>query len=252
MKTLGQETLILLSAASFICKAWRLAPWPVPNPGQPLGQLPCATSSQGRNNLGRGTGLVHHSTAAHSMRKSVTRMRKTNVFVAWESCTVKHSTITCPCPAHGKVSFGSAWGACTARVLAGKLWDSYGTSMLPPALAFLSPQPHGLRTDRQVGFFQISHSTNAHRGMSPKGSLKRAADSSVPREAVPRTAAYVVGKISLFLPTPAQHPLFSKMIPPASTDSKSNCLESRSSRDGHLPGSQPDPPESSSGYRARP
>lgn len=69
VKTLGWETLILLSAASFICKAWRLAQQPFLNPVQPLGQLPCTASSQGKNYLGRGTGLVHHSTAAHSMRK---------------------------------------------------------------------------------------------------------------------------------------------------------------------------------------
>lgn len=151
-------------------------------------------------------------------------MRKTNVFVAWESCTVKHSVITSPCPAHGKVSFGSAWGAALLVCRQG----GYGTAVAHPCSpqhwrSFLHghhPVPHGLGTDRQ-GRLVSSCSlipTNAHRGMSPEGSFKRAADSSAPREAVPRTAAYVVGKISLFLLTPAQHPLLSKMIPPTSTD----------------------------------
>lgn len=138
VKTLGRETLILLSAASFICKAWRLAQRPFLNPGQPLGQLPCTASSQGNNNLGRGRAWC------------ITLLQLT----PWERCreNEENKCVCClgilpsgtvgdyqllPCPRKGFLWLGL--GGCTAHVLAGKRWDSYGTSMLPPALPFLSP-----------------------------------------------------------------------------------------------------------------
>lgn len=152
-------------------------------------------------------------------------MRKTKVFVVWESCAVQHSVIPSPCPglpcpcpwkgflclALGTALLVGCQGSCgtaVAHLCCPLHWCSFFHGCHPVL--------HGLGTVRLVGFFLPS--TNAHRGMSLEGLFKRAADSSAPREAVPRTAAYVVGKISLFLLTPAQHPLFSKMIPPASTD----------------------------------
>lgn len=110
--------------------------------------------------------------------------------------------------------------SCAGREAMGQLWHIRAppSTNVPFSMAIILCRMALELAGKAGWFLPALFPTNAHRGMSPKGSSKRAADSSAPREAEPRTAAYVVGKISLFLLTPAQHPLFSKMIPPTSTD----------------------------------
>lgn len=180
-------------------------------------------------------------------------MRETKAGIVYSETLGDSQPLPCPWKGFLRLAWVTALPVC---------WQgSCGTAghiRAGPALAFLSPwSPSCAARPRncQAGWFPpaLSFPSNAHRGMSPEGSFKRAADSSAPREAVPRTAAYVVGKTSLFLLTPAQHPLFSKAIPPASTDCQQTRLPGELLWLGWAPARQPaEPPESSSGYRASP
>lgn len=126
-----------------------------------------------------------------------------------------------PCPWKGFLwlGLGGLHRSCAGLEAVGHLWHSRAgpSTGVPFPMAVIPCRMASELLGRLVSSCSLIP-TDAHRGMSPEGSFKRAANSSAPREAVPRTAAYVVGKISLFLLTPAQHPLFSKMVPPASTD----------------------------------